>query len=456
MSPEVMTQKLEQLDATFEKQAVTVERNGDVTFWAIAVDKNKTPNRRGFLFDWKSKDQVHVDALRANGVLLYRHDDMNLPVGRIEKIVITATLVRMFCRIPGGPGYESLQWLRTWVADGYLKAVSIGFYIVGDIEEKDLGGGQKAILIHEFEIIELSLCPIGAHPSALIEQQAPRLALQRLEFPQGVYTQLKGDDETTYVFSPAPKEQAEDWRAIPYSRHGDCACAAEGDAWDGPAEKAAGTPETLAQMCALEDKSNLESKAGFKLPHHMAKGSKVIWKGVSAAMAVLLGARGGVKGISAEAKKGAYAHLAKHYGQFDKEAPAFKQDYTEAELQGLHAAGTISIPGAVEDEQTLRARNGELLTELTEARSSLAAALAENKELRTRLEAAPAAASAKVSANAQDPVVDTAAIEAAVKEYLNSPAMRGLRKTLAEAVVVQMVLTKGRAQHGPRVGSQAR
>ncbi|MHA1136523.1 MAG: hypothetical protein ACTSSE_08555 [Candidatus Thorarchaeota archaeon] len=68
-----------------------------------------------------------------------------------------------------------------------------------------------------------------------------------------------------------------------------------------------------------DDQENLES---YKLPHHdIIDGSlKVVWKGVVAAMAALLGARGGVD-IPSEDKKSVYTHLSGHYEQFEKDTP---------------------------------------------------------------------------------------------------------------------------------------
>jgi len=69
--------------------------------------------------------------------------------------------------------------------------------------------------------------------------------------------------------------------------------------------------------------SEAEDNAGsYKLPHHDIVGGKLVtvWKGVTAAMGALLGARGGAS-IPANDKKAIYIHLTNHYKQFEKEAP---------------------------------------------------------------------------------------------------------------------------------------
>lgn len=75
-----------------------------------------------------------------------------------------------------------------------------------------------------------------------------------------------------------------------------------------------------------------KTMGGYKLPHHDVVGGqlKTNLKGVMAAMAALLGARGGVD-MESGARKSVYNHLAKHYREFKKEPPAFKS-YGEDEM----------------------------------------------------------------------------------------------------------------------------
>ena len=76
------------------------------------------------------------------------------------------------------------------------------------------------------------------------------------------------------------------------------------------------------------DSDNAEDMESYKLLHHEVVGDKlaVNWQGLMKAMANLLGEDGG--GIPENQRKAAYNHLANHYKQFDKEAPAFKS-YTQ-------------------------------------------------------------------------------------------------------------------------------
>lgn len=104
--------------------------------------------------------------------------------------------------------------------------------------------------------------------------------------------------------------------------------------WDGSAERAKATVEVLKIISAWFDSAKPDVKSSYKLPHHKAEGKYVaVWNGVRAAMAALLGARGGAD-IPTKDRMGVYNHLVRHYKQFDKEPPVFK-NYTDRELEKM-------------------------------------------------------------------------------------------------------------------------
>ncbi len=88
---------------------------------------------------------------------------------------------------------------------------------------------------------------------------------------------------------------------------------------------------------AWYDPDKADTKAGYKLPHHKIVNGKfaVVWRGVAAAMAALMGARGGVD-IPASDRKGVYNHLAKHYEEFGREPPAYETAKLEFQLGDLN------------------------------------------------------------------------------------------------------------------------
>ncbi len=111
--------------------------------------------------------------------------------------------------------------------------------------------------------------------------------------------------------------------------------APEAEAWDGAKEVRQAEVSDLKVMCTWFDSENPDTKGSYKLPHHKASGHAVVWRAVAAAMAALLGARGGVQ-IPDKDRKGVYNHLSKSYKQFDKEPPEFKE-YTEEEVEYINA-----------------------------------------------------------------------------------------------------------------------
>ena len=91
------------------------------------------------------------------------------------------------------------------------------------------------------------------------------------------------------------------------------------------------TQSPLERACAWVDTSKPASgrtKSDAKLPHHLpgdgkTHGGTLVWHGASAAMAALLGARGGVM-IPASDRAKVYGHLKTHYAEFGKTPPDLK------------------------------------------------------------------------------------------------------------------------------------
>jgi len=174
--------------------------------------------------------------------------------------------------------------------------------------------------------------------------------------------------------------------------------APEDEDWDAGKEVKQAEISDLKIMCAWFDSENPDVKGAYKLPHHKAKGHTVVWRGVAAAMAALLGARGGVA-IPAGDKKGVYNHLKSHYKQFDKEPPELR-DYEDDEIKYINSHINNEkidfdlILDMAEFGQdwvdTIRIlRNLENVTELTAVESKTAEEIyeivKENKELKEKI-----------------------------------------------------------------------
>jgi len=133
------------------------------------------------------------------------------------------------------------------------------------------------------------------------------------------------------LFEPAsesqssPQEDLELRGAIPYRKY---PLAPEDEPWDAAREVAAADVDDLKQMCAWYDSKNPDVKTSYKLPHHRQRDKHTVWRAVAASMAALRGARGGVA-IPSGDRAGVYAHLKKHYAEFDKEPPELNFDAQE-------------------------------------------------------------------------------------------------------------------------------
>jgi len=95
----------------------------------------------------------------------------------------------------------------------------------------------------------------------------------------------------------------------------------ESGSWDAAKEVRKADVDDLKKMCAWYDKEHEDNKTAYKLPHHKVDGYTTVWRGVAAAGAALMGARGGVKGIPAGELVGVKNHISKHYEDFGKTAP---------------------------------------------------------------------------------------------------------------------------------------
>lgn len=156
-------------------------------------------------------------------------------------------------------------------------------------------------------------------------------------------------------------------RVIPYKDYG--FVTDESAAWNGPAQIRQAEPPLLKQICAWYNAESPDVKSSYKLPHHLASDKKAVWRGVSAAMGALLGARGGVD-IPSNEKRGVYNHLARHYSHWEKEPPEFRE-YTSEELKDLEEKGVLLTTETVAAET--RALDSQMVADIFEGMKSLEA-----------------------------------------------------------------------------------
>lgn len=245
-----------------------------------------------------------LDEFMQNPVVLFAHDPYQPAVGKVINIGKDANGNLSGDIQFAAEEYPFAMIIYRLYLGGFMRAFSVGF--MNDKYEVDQE--TDTLILRENTLMEISCVNIPANAAALAEQ--------------------KGIDLTEYRAKMTDMRKA----AIPYADHG---MAPEDASWDGPGEMSACGDDLgkLKAICAWFDSENADVKSSYKLPHHQADGLKAVWKGVSGAMAALLGARGGVD-IPESDRKGVYNHLAKHYAEFEKDVPEFKS-YTAEELKAI-------------------------------------------------------------------------------------------------------------------------
>ena len=249
-----------------------------------------------------------------NPVILWAHNYSDLPIGVAEKIAMTEQGPVLNGRFASKEANPKAENVRLLYEEGIQKAVSVGFIP----KERDPEDETRITLA---ELLEVSFVPVPANPNSLA------LAMK------------KGIKQDSFVF-----EQPE--AKGPVASHEPPKAPMERD-WDGDGARKrlqewAGGPEKenidfdkYATGFAWFDDELSENLTAYKLPHIDIVDGKfqVVWRGVIAAMGVLLGARGGID-IPEEDRRSVFNHLANHYEQFDREPPAFRS-YTPEELKVL-------------------------------------------------------------------------------------------------------------------------
>ena len=298
----------------FEVRAVDKEKR---TLTAIA--STETKDRLGDIIrakGWQLKN------FKKNPVLLWAHSYGYPPIGKVSQIKVEDEKLKFEAQFANKETFPFADTVFNLYAEGFMNAFSVGFIalkakpIEKDEDEDDDDSGVWKRPGREFlkqELLEISAVPVPANFEALKEKGMQDLMTRSFED----------------MLKRASKQEG--YTVIPFKKY---PLVDEGVAWSAPKEIAAAEVSDLKMMGTLY-LGDGESKGDYKLPHHRAADKHTVWKGVAAAMAALLGARGGIKPAPSDAeKKGAYSHLSKHYVEFDKEAPELR-DYSEAELKEM-------------------------------------------------------------------------------------------------------------------------
>ena len=318
----------------------------------------------------------HLALYRQNPVIIASHtyrtsDGSPTVIGKAIEVKISETGLLFTMQFADTP-LANLYW--SLYRDGFMRAFSVGFIVTrpprfrnGD-NDPDFPAGVDRIF-EEVELLEISCVAIPSNRESLVlsatksafkddqdwkQQESLKSAVkQGYEIPDQVWEQLdtKFDDIYADVFGK---------RTIPFSVHG--TVPTNGDTWNGARARSqitrwAGGPDPedinfrrFRQGFAWFDEEAAESLASYKLPHHLVVDGELVsnQRGTVAAMAVLLGARGGID-IPDRERRGVYNHLAREYALHEIEPPEFKA-YAEAELKELFAdSWDEDIPAVLAD-----------------------------------------------------------------------------------------------------------
>lgn len=264
-----------------------------------------TPNvdRDGDTINQSGWDTI---AFKKNSVVQWAHNHDIPAIGRANKFKKSKeALDFQEIEFPKEGIHPFADMIYSLMESGFIKMGSVGFIPIKhekrEPEEGEAGHFWCPTNFIKQELLEFSIVNVGSNRDALVYLQGKG---------------FKGADVNKLFDSM----MTQDKRAIPYKKY---PLDDEDATWNGPKEVAAAEVSDLKKMSTWVDPEQDDVKAGYKLPHHRADGYNTVWRGVAAAMAALLGARGGVDIPDGE-RKGVFNHLAKHYDEFSKDIPEFK------------------------------------------------------------------------------------------------------------------------------------
>lgn len=298
-------------------------------------------------------DGIDLTNFKKNPILLWAHNagltESRPPIGKVTKTWVEGVKKKrlMFSiKFDMNDDFAAMVWQK--FKDGFLNAFSIGF-IPLEME------GDSFV---KSELLEISAVPVPANPEALAILRSAKMdpvdwkgffdtkkkeVVIEDEENKTDEEEEKEDQDPDKTDSDEPEKEGEDEK--PQESKGIVAYEAtptlgDGAGWDGPAARSAlrkwassdgsGDKDKIdwdkyKKGFAWFDADSPEEFASYKLPHHDIDGEelKTNWRGVAAAMASLLGARGEAD-IPEEDRKAVYNHLSKHYAQYERDVPEFR------------------------------------------------------------------------------------------------------------------------------------
>lgn len=359
-----------------EEGDVELIRKGRISEEAV-IDRKARTVKNYISTDAKDRDNeviqhrgVVLDDYKKNPIVPWAHDYRGLPIGKNlwiksdKKGLVAKTY---FLEHDFAEDVFDLYTKDIHGTGPAMKAWSVGFVPLkwknAKPSEEDKNSFDRGEIPQgvrrtytKWILLEYSAVPVPCNPEALT-LMVEKGMIKSDKLKSNIEDYIKDYKEETEMLDKVAKEKVEkqgeeamtEWSdgititeeellseiekgVIPFR---ETAKAPEDEKWEGTREVREAEVSDLEIMCTWVDSEDPDTKGSYKLPHHKADGHSVVWKGVAAAMAALLGARGGVQ-IPEKDRKGVYNHLVKEYKRFDKEPPDFKE-YTEVELKNMFA-----------------------------------------------------------------------------------------------------------------------
>ena len=261
---------------------------------------NDTIDPKGWIFDNFQKHPILV----ANHMT---SRDLDSIIGKIENIHVEGDAVVMTARYFINRGNKKADWAWQLVKEG-IDAYSVSFIPI-EYTENEKGG----IDYKKQELLEVSQVVLPANPDA-VSRSIPN------------YKKYKWMPDATKWDASRAKKDARKYALNP----------------DGSYDM-----NKYKEFFVYFDKDAPQNMTSYKLPiRYLDSGEpKNVWKGIMAAMAAILGARGGVDIPETDRKK-AYNYLSRLYIEHGNTPPEFK-DY-DNEIEILYKSGFTSVDEARE------------------------------------------------------------------------------------------------------------
>ena len=316
---------MERIEKRFQAQIKSIDKENHTVTVLVS---SATVDRDGEVIDPQGWE---IENYLKNPVLLNSHNiwgGVKEILGKAKSLQKTPEGLVATFQYFVGKGNEAADYAWSLVEAG-LAAYSVSFI---PKEWTDINEGDLRRKYTRQELLEISHVSVPANPAAVLNavQHGDKAMIEAVIKAYGL---VHGEEKTV----------------VPYKKH---PWLPDDTKWDANKarkqflEYAGGKdnfdPAKYRLGFAWYDKEHKENVTAYKLPHHYVENGdiKTVWRGVTAAMAALLGARGGVA-IPENEKEAVYNHLAKHYKDHGTEPPPLKKYDGDLTIYSMVGAKTL-------------------------------------------------------------------------------------------------------------------